>query len=290
MDISSAVGVAGGIVVGVLASANCLAPAPAAPAAPPSVAAEYSYSCDAFDGAPPADTRDAKVVHFIRHAQGQHNLAVATEGEQAYTNWTWRDSRLTPTGIEQSAAAAPVTDKMKFDVVLCSPLSRTLQTAVQAVPSMHGKIVADELCRERVGLNPCDLRREKNVLVKEFPEVSFEHLSGETDADWSVNRETLSALQDRCDEWLAGLFDGPASKDKCYIGCVTHNDFLTMLLYDSSLQYNSSLPADRKFANCAIRSYIISRRQLRPFLDEASLTPQQVGRYPKSTGSKPVVQ
>ena len=29
--------------------------------------------------------------------------------------------------------------------------------------------VADELCRERVGLNPCDLRREKNVLVKEFP-------------------------------------------------------------------------------------------------------------------------
>lgn len=141
MDISSAVGVAGGIVVGVLASANCLAPAPAAPAAPPSVAAEYSYSCDAFDGAPPADTRDAKVVHFIRHAQGQHNLAVATEGEQAYTNWTWRDSRLTPTGIEQSAAAAPVTDKMKFDVVLCSPLSRTLQTAVQAVPSMHGKIV-----------------------------------------------------------------------------------------------------------------------------------------------------
>jgi broad specificity phosphatase PhoE len=250
MDVSSTLvsGVAGGLVAGVLVS-KCLAPpgathaAAAAPttAGSASAAVRYVYSCEGFSGTPPADAADAKVVHFIRHAQGHHNLAVATEGEQAYANWAWRDSRLTPKGLEQSAEAAPVTDRMKFDTVLVSPLSRTLQTAINAVPSMHGKMVAEELVRERIGLNPCDLRREKNVLVKEFPEVNFDQLCSETDALWSTERESLHALQDRCDAFLECLFEGPATKDATYVGVVTHNDFLTMLLYDSSLQYSSSL-------------------------------------------------
>jgi broad specificity phosphatase PhoE len=237
--------VAGGVVAGVLLS-RCLTPAP--PAAPPHRSSQadtpsprHLYRCDGFDGSPPADVRAAKVVHFIRHAQGYHNLAVAEAGEQAYTSWALRDARLTPKGLAQSAEVARVTAGMRFDALLVSPLSRTLQTAVNAVPSMRGKMIAEELVRERSGLNPCDFRREKNVLAQEFPEVNFDQLSSETDVLWSAERESLPALQDRCDAFLARLFEGFATKDAAFVGVVTHNDFLTMLLYDSSLQYSSSL-------------------------------------------------
>lgn len=247
------VSVAGGVAVGVLVG-RCLQTAPPAAtvpvASPPSRNATwpvatsrdaYVYRCDGFNGTLPADVSIAKVVHFIRHAQGHHNLAAAKEGEQAYTSWALRDARLTAKGLEQSAEVAQATDRMTFDVVIVSPLSRTLQTAVKAVPSMHGTIYAEELLRERIGLNPCDLRRDKNVLVKEFPEVNFDQLDTEVDTLWSTERESLPALQDRCDAFLAYLFEGVRTKDAAYVGVVTHNDFLTMLLYDSSLQYNSNL-------------------------------------------------
>ena len=241
--IGATASVAGGVLSGLLVS-RCLTPTPPSVASTRShegAAVRYVYQCDGSNGLPPPDKRVAKVVHFIRHAQGHHNLAVAKAGEQAYTSWELRDAQLTPEGLEQSAKVARITDRMKFDVVLVSPLSRTLQTAVKAIPSMHGKMYAEELVRERIGLNPCDFRREKNVLLKEFPEVSFDQLSSEADALWSTERESLPALQDRCDAFLEYLFEGSITKDAACVGVVTHNDFLTMLLYDSSLQYSTSL-------------------------------------------------
>ena len=243
VDTTIGASVAGGVLAGLLVS-RCLTPPPPSGASKRShegAPARYVYQCDDFTGLPPPDASIAKVVHLIRHAQGHHNLAAAKAGAQAYTSWELRDARLTPEGLEQSAKVARVTDRMKFDVVLVSPLSRTLQTAVKAVPSMHGKMYAEELVRERIGLNPCDFRREKNILMKEFPEVSFDQLSSEADALWSMERESLPALQDRCDAFLECLFEGSITKDAAYVGVVTHSDFLTMLLYDSSLQYSSSL-------------------------------------------------
>jgi broad specificity phosphatase PhoE len=149
--------------------------------------------------------------------------------------------------------------------------------------------VACELVRERIGLNPCDLRREKHELQGEFPEMDFSQLPTETDPYWSTERESLPALQQRVNSFLAYLFES----DTCscdFLGVVTHNDFLTMLLYDSALAMASSMPEFRKFKNCEIQSYVVSRTTLSPCLDEASLSAEQRKRYPKSTGNVPKVQ
>jgi hypothetical protein len=112
-------------------------------------AAQYSYLCEPYTGqkvvkgdttknTPRGRTgRQARVVHFIRHAQGTHNIAVATEGEAAYANWKYRDARLTEVGREQARGAAPTAAKMRFDTVLVSPLSRTLQTADLVLPPSY---------------------------------------------------------------------------------------------------------------------------------------------------------
>jgi hypothetical protein len=139
-----------------------------------STAVSYTYLCEPFNPSSDKIPQDAagketRVLHCLRHAQGTHNVAVATEGEKAYSNWTYRDARLTPPGIEQAKTAIPTWRKLKVDNILVSPLSRCLQTAVTAIPSGAGKMFASELIWERYGSNPCDLRREKSELSKEFP-------------------------------------------------------------------------------------------------------------------------
>jgi len=295
--LEAAVSAAAGIAVGYWCAPK---PHASSPCAPPGGAATthlsaihttepYEYSCAPFESDSNVESDDVKVVHFIRHAQGTHNLAVSQEGELAYSSWNYRDARLTPQGVAQSAEAVRITDAMTFDTVLISPLSRTLQTAIAAIPSQHGNMAAEELVRERIGLNPCDYRRERHELQSEFPQINFDLLPSESDTLWSRDRESLEALQNRCDAFLTKLFDGQLTAACKYVGVVTHNDFLTMLLYDSSLRMAPSMPADKKFANCEIRSYVIKRRRLRPRLDDSSLTEEQRARYPKSTGHRPVV-
>jgi broad specificity phosphatase PhoE len=258
-----------------------------------------SYTCTPFvAGADFAPSADQKVVHFLRHAQGTHNAAVATEGESAYQNWIWRDARLTDKGKAQAAGAVAATSAAKFDVVLVSPLSRTMQTADIAMPSCKDKMVVDELCRERIGLNPCDFRRDVAELKVEFPHMDFSTIPN-ADPSWTPVREPLEDLQDRADEFIASLFEQPAETK--YIGCVTHNDFLTMLLFDSSLKMGPGMPspetetqtgpAGKKFANCELKSYVFTRsagKSERPSVTD--LSDSQLKRYPSSVGNKPVVQ
>ena len=135
--LEAAVSAAAGIAVGYWCAPKLHASSPCEPAAAPSdlsatqISEPHEYSCAPFENDSNVESDDVKVVHFIRHAQGTHNLAVSREGELAYSSWNYRDARLTPQGVAQLAEAVRITDAMTFDTVLISPLSRTLQTAVR---------------------------------------------------------------------------------------------------------------------------------------------------------------
>lgn len=256
-----------------------------------------AYRCDPLMGGPGDATRprapgtETRVLHCLRHAQGTHNVAVATHGCEAYTMWKFRDARLTPVGVEQAKTAIETASKLRLDTVLVSPLSRTLQTAQIGMPDAYGsgKMRVCELIRERHGLNPCDLRREKHELETEFPGVNFDDASfSETDQLWSATREPLPELQARANAFLDYIFESPLCGE--HVGIVTHNDFLTMLLYDSALEMGPTMPVNRKFKNCELNSYVITRTKLCPSLDDGCLTDDQTARYPASTGTVPVVQ
>ena len=112
-----------------------------------------------------------KRIFFIRHAEGTHNVA---ERESTFTpkenvllaentGMTHWDARLTPKGEEQCAALKHsirgdgvwgYAKPLNLDLVVVSPLTRCLQTAVLSLgdPSSAGAppFLASELCRERV--------------------------------------------------------------------------------------------------------------------------------------------
>ena len=199
-----------------------------------------------------------KVVHFVRHAQGTHNLAVLQLGgvdggpEDEYKNWKWYDARLTPLGEEQARALRPHMEQQRVEVVLTSPLSRTVQTALLAVPPGPPFVCEDD-CRERIGVHPCDKRRSRTELAADFPSLDLSRLAAEEDDKWTEVREPMEALHARAGRFLRVL----RARPETFIAVVTHNDFLTMLLFESELRLAD--PAlRRKFGNAECMSLVLT--------------------------------
>ncbi len=74
-----------------------------------------------------------KQVTFIRHGEAEHNVAVRETGSNAaYSDPRWEDAALTEDGLQQAMQlqADLLKTGTKFDIVLVSPLMRTLQTAI----------------------------------------------------------------------------------------------------------------------------------------------------------------
>ena len=153
----------------------------------------------------------AKIVHLVRHGQGLHNVEAALRGSDAYKNEcvalfrvipgfcladttptvvparALKDARLDPTGKAQSVAlGVRIREaRMQVDVVLVSPLTRAVETALLMFPSDPAPtvpIVAVELCREAHGGHPCDQRRTISEISKEFPQVNFSQITTDHDA------------------------------------------------------------------------------------------------------------
>lgn len=192
-----------------------------------------------------------KRVSLIRHAQGTHNLAVMNSGgvdgglEEEYKNWAWYDARLTELGLQQSAALRPTVEQlMPLDLVFVSPLSRAIQTGLAAIPP-GPKFVVEELVRERNGTHPCDKRRPKAELAKDFPSVDFAPLRAEEDDTWQPEREPWAQLVGRATAFLKRVSETPAKN----IAVVTHNDFLQALLLEAPELKVSDPALRKKFTN-----------------------------------------
>jgi broad specificity phosphatase PhoE len=180
---------------------------------------------------------------------GTHNLAILNLGgvdggpEEEYKNWKWYDARLTPLGEEQSRNLRPYISAFKLDVVITSPLSRTIQTGLHAIPPGIPFVVEDD-CRERIGVHPCDKRRSKKELAADFPSINLDLLLSEEDDKWTEIREPYEDLKARCERFLEKLRLRPET----HIAVVTHNDFLISLLYESDLRL-ADPKLQKKFLN-----------------------------------------
>ena len=139
------------------------------------------------------------------------------------------------------AAHAPV------DVVFVSPLSRTIQTALIAVPA-GPRFIVEERVRERNGAHPCDKRRPRAELSADFPGVDFSSLTAEEDDTWTVEREPWAALVARASAFLAAL----AARPEAGFACVTHNDFLQALLLEAPDLKTAEPALRKKFANAEV--------------------------------------
>ncbi|XLS73697.1 hypothetical protein HN51_030562 [Arachis hypogaea] len=231
-----------------------------------------------------------KTIHLVRHAQGIHNV----EGDKnydAYLNPAYFDAQLTPLGWQQvdnlrkHVRASGLIKRI--DLVTVSPLLRTLQTAVgvfggedyidgiDALPLMIANagnsshnaissincppIVAVELCREHLGVHPCDKRRSISEYQHLFPAIDFSLANSNEDIWWKANaRETKEELTDRGLKFLDWLW---TRKEK-EIAIVTHRAFLfhTLNAFGNDCHPSVKIEISKPFANCEFRSMVIVDR------------------------------
>ena len=140
------------------------------------------------------------VVYFVRHAEAQHNVeekrvveqarlsgATKEQADEARKAALWageslRDATLSQEGAKQVGASALGIKRMLSDthygppeLVLVSPLRRTLQTAT-GLFGADARVTAIEALREkRTGL-PCDERHSVLELETEFPHIDFSEM------------------------------------------------------------------------------------------------------------------
>lgn len=231
-----------------------------------------------------------KTLHLVRHAQGIHNV----EGEKnpdAYLSYDLFDAHLTPLGWQQvgnlrkHVRACGLSEKI--DLVITSPLLRTMQTAVgvfggesysdgivapplmvaNAGNSDHPAIsslncppfLAVELCREHLGVHPCDKRRSISEYRPLFPAIDFSLIENEDDVLWTPDvREKNEEVAVRGMKFLNWLW----TREEKEIAVVTHSGFLFHTLSAFGNDCHPSVKSEmcKHFANCELRSVVIVDR------------------------------
>lgn len=228
-----------------------------------------------------------KTIHLVRHAQGIHNV----EGEKdhsAYLSQELFDAHLTPLGWQQvdnlhKHVRATRLSK-KIELVIVSPLLRTMQTAVgafggegyvngidvpplmvanagnsdrPAISSLNcPPFIAVELCREHLGVHPCDQRRSISEYKPLFPAIDFSLIENDADVLWKAEiREKNEDVAARGMKFLDWLW----TRKETEIAVVTHSGFLvhTLSAYGNDCDPSVKSEMSRFFNNCELRSVVI---------------------------------
>ncbi len=111
-----------------------------------------------------------KEIYLIRHAQSEANVATDLDNPTHYY-----DARLTSLGKRQAKAAHEKLKLINFDLLLCSPLTRTLQTFNLIFPNMKKNTLILPFVREHSQCSS-EVGRQPSILNKEFPNFNFNNL------------------------------------------------------------------------------------------------------------------
>ncbi|KAK8523199.1 hypothetical protein V6N12_047727 [Hibiscus sabdariffa] len=230
-----------------------------------------------------------KLIHLVRHAQGLHNL----EAEMNRTSIEFTDAALSTLGwqqVRQQRENVSATGMLQgIEVVITSPLLRTLQTSVglfgreehedhcgnKTSTLNHPPIIATELCRERMRKGRS--RGNLSQCRSDFPQVDF---SLANDILWDADeRETNEAVAARGINFIKWLL---ARKER-EIAVVSHGVFLQetlIALKNKCLPLMDGDPFSR-FGNSEIRSVIIFNESVMRLGSDSRKTNYCCGRIPE---------
>ncbi|CAL9214356.1 unnamed protein product [Arabidopsis halleri] len=219
-----------------------------------------------------------KTLHLVRHAQGIHNIALEEEGEKPESEKLF-DAHLSPKGLQQvSERRNQILESgllNTIELVISSPLRRAMETSIgifrgqedvnisDDFPKANNfpPIVALEICRERMGLYPCDRRASITTRRTCFPEIDFTMIESDEDALWQdKEREKLEDVATRGLHFVKWLWERPENE----IAIVSHGIFLQQTL--RALHEKVGIPLEdsllTRFANCELRSIRIEKSDM----------------------------
>jgi broad specificity phosphatase PhoE len=182
-------------------------------------------------------------VNFVRHGESEANLW--WREHPGVCPWYF-DPDLTPVGIEQAKARQKEIESLHVDVVVVSPLLRTLKTCKLVFSHLIGKVpfVVQPLCREQVTESD-DIGKMKDTMEAQYPEYDWalvpekqfwwyipddRKVEGENDLAGFNKRykecggwvEPVPVLANRVREFEAWLVSRPEAS----IAVVSHGDFI----------------------------------------------------------------
>ena len=178
-----------------------------------------------------------KNIYFIRHGEGYHNLY-----NENLNNWHLVYPRLTTNGINQCLEVKK--NIPKVDIILVSPLRRTLETA-ELIFDKSADFYALDLIRELI-VNPCDLKEFNEEISKTFNYVDFK---------MSKNNNKIESESDI--NIRINIFYKYLKKINYEnIAIVTHGAFLKKFIN----KYGDEMNIKNKnwFTNCEVRKGIIN--------------------------------
>ena len=164
-------------------------------------------------------------LYCIRHGLALHNTLYKKYGSSTFYNLEYKDTLLIPEGHEQSIQLGKTWDKINdIELIIVSPLKRTLQTAHNIFKNKNIPMVALDYCREfPAGLHACNKRSSKEELEILYPNVDFTSLKTNYDELWIPNREeTIDELNIRIKKTLEFIKYRPETN----IAFVNHNSFI----------------------------------------------------------------
>lgn len=210
---------------------------------------------------------------------------------RAYLSYDLLDASLTPFGWDQvdnlREHARETGLLKKIELVVTSPLTRTMQTAggvfggdayidgVDAPPLMvtdagnSGRpsissldcppFLAFELCREHLGVNPCDKRRSIGEYKSLFPAIDFSLIETNEDTWWKEDyRERYDEIAARGLKFMQWL----RTRKENVIAVVSHAGFLFRTLNQFGDDCRPVIKSEIStiFANCELRSFVLVDR------------------------------
>jgi broad specificity phosphatase PhoE len=145
----------------------------------------------------------APIIHCVRHAQGYHNLSIASHAI--------RDPLLTPFGQQQCQELQQnFPHHENAELIVASPLRRTLYTALlsfaSTIKNKNLTVVALPETQETSAL-PCDTGNPVQDLKQEFEDrpVDLSLLDetwGQKRARWAPTAEAIEARAKAARQWL----------------------------------------------------------------------------------------
>jgi broad specificity phosphatase PhoE len=181
-----------------------------------------------------------KLVVFLRHGEGTHNVAIEKYGGDAWNAYycklpEYLDAPLTTTGVKQAAEASArlnteIERGLQLQHVLVSPLERALRTFTIAYQNQTSNIGSTplELPREILGVDTCDERRNISDKRLQFPQLDFSGFESDSDPWWTPDhRETETEIDARASKFLDLIFHNITAQT---VGVVSHSVFGAAIL------------------------------------------------------------
>ena len=168
---------------------------------------------------------------FIRHGEALHNIANRIHGPIAYTFKENEDAPLSDVGHVQTKQAglkiAEIFKDRQVDVY-CSPLTRCIQTAENAMAQLNvqGKAMEELLIERLGGGHVCNNRKSFHELSTTFPDWNLEYI--QDPPQMPLERESLETVRERMMQFWNWLQETYKTSNRGVL-IISHEESLTAL-------------------------------------------------------------